>query len=94
MLDRIGRIIYKNQEYDMHVVQRVYAAVDLALRVQFTPSQCLYRSCVAHFMLFFRGIVTKFRIGIKPLPFYAHAWLELNGKPIVDEDTKDLHILL
>jgi Transglutaminase-like superfamily len=53
----------------------------------FCPARlvCLEQSMALWFLLRCRGAAAKLQIGIQPLPFSAHAWVELDGE-IVNED--------
>ena len=96
LISKMNRKKLQNQhDIDMQKVRMVFSVVDWALQTHVIPSQCLHRSCVAHVMLFFRGIATRFRIGVTPHPFSAHAWLDWNGKPLMEVETKeDLRVIL
>lgn len=43
---------------------------------------CLDQSLILFFFLRRRGLLPTFRIGVRPLPFAAHAWVELDGTPL------------
>lgn len=47
-----------------------------------TRAVCLEQSLVIWFLLRRRGFNASVRIGVQPLPFAAHAWVELNGMPL------------
>ena len=92
---RVNRLhANKQREIDMRTVQQVFATIDAVLQTEVFPSQCLYRSCVAHIMLFYRGIPSRFRIGVKSNPFSAHAWLEWNETPLMESESRGLHVIL
>lgn len=46
---------------------------------------CLARGAVVTRMLRRRGFHASFVIGVRPVPFAAHAWVEHNGIPIYGE---------
>lgn len=43
---------------------------------------CLEQSLALYFLLRRRGFAPNLRIGVQPLPFQAHAWVELDGVPV------------
>jgi hypothetical protein len=47
---------------------------------------CLEQSLALHVLLGRRGIPTELKIGMHQLPFYAHAWVEHDGRPINERD--------
>jgi len=64
------------------VMQRVISAST------FYPgrAECLEQSLVAYVLLRRRGVPVQLRLGVQPYPFRAHAWIELNGRPISEAD--------
>lgn len=71
---------------------------DFAQRVAdvcaFFPARmlCLDQSLILWFFLRRRGLLPTFRIGVRPLPFAAHAWVELDGVPL-NEDWERVRLL-
>lgn len=49
-------------------------------------SQCLEQSMTGYILLRRRGFDVQLRIGVQPYPFAAHAWLELDGKPLTESE--------
>lgn len=49
-------------------------------------AECLEQSLVAYVLLRRRGVPVQLRLGVQPYPFHAHAWIELNGRPISEPD--------
>jgi hypothetical protein len=45
---------------------------------------CLQRSAVTTCILRSHGIAARMMIGIRPMPFLAHAWVEVNGSVVND----------
>ena len=43
---------------------------------------CLERSLVLYHYLRRAGVSVRLRLGVQPYPFAAHAWVELEGKPL------------
>jgi hypothetical protein len=48
---------------------------------------CLEQSLALYLLLRRRGVPAELRIGVQVYPFYAHAWVELDGRP-VNEDVE------
>ena len=68
-----------------HEVER--AAYHVAVAAAFFPGRavCLEQSLSLYLLLRARGVAAELRIGVQVYPFYAHAWVELDGEP-VNED--------
>ena len=47
-------------------------------------SKCLEQAIASFILLRRRGIPVELRMGVQPYPFYAHAWLDLNGAPLTE----------
>ena len=56
----------------------------VALASAFYPRRalCLEQSLVLFVVLRRRGVAAELRIGVQPRPFYAHAWVEVDGRPL------------
>jgi Transglutaminase-like superfamily len=50
-----------------------------------SDSRCLFHSLTVMCMLERRGISQTLVIAVQPRPFGAHAWLEVDGRPILPE---------
>ncbi|HSU15794.1 lasso peptide biosynthesis B2 protein [Longimicrobium sp.] len=63
------------------------AAYHVAVAAAFFPGRavCLEQSLALFVLLRRRGAPAELRIGVQVYPFYAHAWVELDGRP-VNED--------
>lgn len=61
-------------------VGEVMSAVDRAAMLYPKQAMCLERSAVALWMLRRRGIDAHLVIGCRHTPFYAHAWVEIDGQ--------------
>ena len=62
------------------VMQRVVAAAVLYPG----RARCLEQSLACYLLLNRRGWAVQLRMGVQPYPFSAHAWLELNGRPLTE----------
>lgn len=63
------------------------AAYHVAVAAAFFPGRavCLEQSLALYVLLRRRGVPAELRVGVQVYPFYAHAWVELDGRP-VNED--------
>jgi hypothetical protein len=50
---------------------------------------CLEQSLALYVLLRRRGVPAELRLGVTPSPFYAHAWVEVDGAP-VNEDAETI----
>ena len=74
---------------------RAGRAVVRVLRLLPTDSRCLMRSLVLTRMLARRGVYAKVVIGVRPGPtFAAHAWVEVDGQPVLATDESEYHRLV
>lgn len=63
---------------------RICVAVDRAATYYFKRAWCLQRSATAVCLLRLRGIKAQLVIGVQKIPFYAHAWAEVDGRVVND----------
>ena len=63
---------------------RIAVAVDRASTLYFKRAWCLQRSAAAVCLMRLRGLPAELVIGIHKLPFYAHAWAEIEGSVVND----------
>ena len=56
----------------------------LILAAAFYPRRaaCLEQSLALYLLLRRRGVAADLKLGVQPLPFYAHAWVEVAGRPV------------
>ena len=50
-------------------------------------AECLEQSLAVHLLLRRRGVAAELRMGVRPSPFTAHAWIEYQGRPV--NETED-----
>lgn len=67
------------------VVQTVRRVAEAAA---FYPgrAECLEQSLALAVLLRRRGIPAQLRLGVRPYPFMAHAWVEYDGRPINERE--------
>jgi hypothetical protein len=70
-------------------------AVLLATCLYWKRVLCLQRSFCMTRLLRARGIPARLVIGYRPVPFFSHAWVELNGRVVNDSQAyrQRLHVL-
>lgn len=64
--------------------QQVCAAVDMACIWYWKQVLCLQRSAATVCLLKAHGISSQLVIGVRSVPFQAHAWVEVNGEIVND----------
>jgi hypothetical protein len=67
--------------------RRIVAGVDTASALYFKRAWCLQRSAVTLALLRLAGLPARLVIGIQRLPFSAHAWVELDGRVVNDQES-------
>jgi hypothetical protein len=45
---------------------------------------CLEQSLALYVLLRRRGVNAQLRLGVQPRPFFAHAWVEVDGVPVAE----------
>jgi hypothetical protein len=68
-------------------VERTLAAVEHAAVYYPRETMCLHRSAVATWLLRRDAVPAYLVIGIRHTPFYAHAWVEIDGKVVNDRSS-------
>jgi hypothetical protein len=76
-------------------VGQICSAVDLACIWYWKEALCLQRSATAACLLKKYGIPAQMIIGAQPLPFKAHAWVEVDGRVVNDKSyTPEMYSVL
>lgn len=65
-------------------IEAVVAIVNSAAAYYLKRAWCLQRSAVTTYLLRLRGIPAELVIGVRELPFLAHAWVEVGGEVVND----------
>ena len=84
----VGRLRVRRRAGDAdygRIVEVVNAAVDRAAVWYPRTLLCLPRSAVATWFLRRRGVPAVMVIGVRKMPFYAHAWVEVDGRVVNDK---------
>ena len=63
----------------------ILRAIDLAAVFYFKEVKCLQRSVVTARLLRWHGFPAEMVIGVQHVPFYAHAWVEMEGAVVNDK---------
>lgn len=85
---RLGGGLPPHPASDPALAERTAYAV--AVAAAFFPGRavCLEQSLALYVLLRRRGVPAELRIGVQPFPFAAHAWVEVEGRPVnEDEET-------
>jgi hypothetical protein len=64
----------------------ICSRVDRASAFYFKRAWCLQRSAVTVVLLRSKGFPAQLSIGVQSIPFLAHAWVELDGRVINDDE--------
>jgi Transglutaminase-like superfamily/Coenzyme PQQ synthesis protein D (PqqD) len=72
------------QSTDASTTGFVCGAVERACVWYPKKALCLQRSAVTACLLRFHGIPARMTIGVRPMPFLAHAWVEVDGAVVND----------
>jgi hypothetical protein len=68
-------------------VDRVCVSIDLACSLYLKRTLCLQRSFVGTLLLRLCGFPATMVIGARIIPFQSHAWIELDGRVVCDNQT-------
>jgi hypothetical protein len=66
-------------------LERIRSAIDLACICYWREVLCLQRSAATACLLKKYGVAAQLVIGTQPLPFKAHAWVEVEGTVVNDK---------
>ena len=69
------------------VVRTICNAVSLAACLYWKPVLCLQRSVCIVQLLRKHDVAACLVIGYRPVPFFSHAWVEVNGRIVNDSPT-------
>jgi hypothetical protein len=60
----------------------------VAVAAAFFPGRaiCLEQSVACHVLLRRYGHASSLRVGVQPYPFRAHAWVEVGGQPVLENE--------
>ena len=80
---------------DRELEQAVCNAVLLAACLYWKPVLCLQRSVCTALLLRKHGVNARMMIGYRPAPFFAHAWVEVDGRVVYGSPAyrERLHVL-
>jgi len=67
------------------VVERVCSAIDMACIWYWKEALCLQRSAATACLLKKCGVPAQMVIGAQQMPFRAHAWVEVEGRVVIDK---------
>lgn len=70
--------------FDRGVVDKTLHNILVATALYPGRSKCLEQAVAGLILLRSRGVPVQLQLGVQPYPFYAHAWLHLNGVPLTE----------
>jgi len=82
---RVRRFPTKGMPAATDTIERICAAVDMACIWYWKEVLCLQRSAATTCLLKSYGVVGEMVLGVQPMPFKAHAWVEVNGRVVNDK---------
>lgn len=74
-----------SQERQPAIIRTWTAALDQAHTLYLSRTWCLQRAATLACLLRLSGVEGTVVIGVQTMPFYAHAWVEVNGAVVNDE---------
>jgi hypothetical protein len=76
-------------------IERICSAVDMACVWYWKTVLCLQRSAATACLLRRYGVRAELVIGAQPMPFRAHAWVEVAGRVVNDKSyTREIYAVL
>jgi hypothetical protein len=67
---------------------RAFLRAETLVTFDSQPDDCLPRSIALYRLLVRRGLHVRHIIGVRRVPFAAHAWVEYEGRPLLDHRVK------
>lgn len=68
-------------------IDEVLSAFNTAAVLYFRTPRCIQRSTALTAILRLHGFAANFTIGCRTMPFFSHAWVEIDGRPINERST-------
>lgn len=84
MVEKWPTLAAPKPERRAEVARRTATAIDRARVYYFKRAWCLQRAAASVCLLRLRGVHGELVIGVRKIPFYAHAWTEVDGEIIND----------
>ena len=76
-------------------VEEISSAIDLACIWYWKKARCLQRSAATTCLLRRYGVPAQMVLGAQPMPFKAHAWVEVRGQVVNDKSyIRDIYPVL
>ena len=83
-LQQVSRQCVAARPASHELEQAICEAVLLATCLYWKPVLCLQRSVCTARLLRKHGVNARLVIGYRPAPFFAHAWVEVDGRVVND----------
>lgn len=84
----------KRTTADRAMVDEIVRRVSLAAAFYPRRARCLEQSLALYLLLRRRGVAAELRLGAQPRPFYAHAWVEVDGAPLAEQGDLPLNLTM
>jgi hypothetical protein len=83
---RLTRFLGGNRDADVAdpVIRQTLHNIIVATALYPGRSKCLEQTVASFVLLRRRGVRVQMRLGVQPYPFFAHAWLEMDGRPLTE----------
>lgn len=87
--------LHQADDIEMRKAQRVGELIAIAGRHGLVTATCLRQSVLLEYWLKRRGLAAEIRIGVRKAEedFDAHAWVELNGMALAQDNLEHHHLL-
>ena len=85
LYDKVRECSVMDRRPSSEAVEHVCSAVDMACIWYWKQVLCLQRSAAATCLLRQFGVPAEMVIGAQQMPFKAHAWVEVDGRPVNDK---------
>jgi hypothetical protein len=82
ILQQLNRQTVTRKPFTPEVERSICDAVLLATCFHWQPVLCLQRSVCTARLLRTHGMEARLVIGYRPLPFFSHAWVEVDGRVV------------
>lgn len=92
ILQRQKNFSDKRSTYDDRAIQELSDSVDLACALYPKKIYCLGWASTFTLLALKRGISANLVVGVQAIPFYAHAWAEVDGKVINDDERVRIYL--
>jgi hypothetical protein len=87
--DRYAAFSVASSKPDLDGLLKAFSRAEHVFITQRAPRDCLVRSLSLFRFLRSANVSVQHVIGVRRFPFGAHAWVEYNGAPMLDDDARE-----